>query len=398
MGYAAAALFIAGGILVAISTTLPSVGHDLVVGPLYAISVIAVLAGIGFGAFPTRIPDVLYYAANAGGSILVAGVIYFSDASVAASYGVLFVFVAAYAFMFFRSDIAIAETVFAGIAFATSLGLHPGDPAMAPIVVIFGGCVMAGGLIGTLGQHARSVAARELEAADRLRELHSMRNIFLQALSHELRTPLAVMLGAAETIEARHDQLAPQQVGELASRQVQHGTRLLRMITDLLDVDRLAAGRLTPRPQRVRVDELVRSCAERVDPPDHRIEFNQLSPLEADVDPAYVERVVEQLIANVVTHTPPGTEARVSVRLGDRRTVRISVEDDGPGIEPDRRDAVFEPFHRPDDYRPGVGVGLALVRHLVETHAGRVWVADTSSGGTAVHVELPLRSHDEESA
>jgi signal transduction histidine kinase len=111
----------------------------------------------------------------------------------------------------------------------------------------------------------------------------------------------------------------------------------------------------------------------------------------ASVDVAKVERIVENLLANTARHTP--SEARVWVRVEPAEDgLQIVVEDDGPGVPPEFREEVFEPFRQgPDapEHSPGVGVGLALVSRFAELMGGRAWVEERPGGGASFRVYLP---------
>jgi signal transduction histidine kinase len=110
----------------------------------------------------------------------------------------------------------------------------------------------------------------------------------------------------------------------------------------------------------------------------------------ASVDPAMVERIVENLLANALTHTPDAAQIWVTVR-GEAAGVTISVEDDGPGIPEHLRDTIFRPFDQGSGspgHAPGIGIGLSLVAHFAGLHAGRAWVEDRDGGGATVRVFL----------
>ena len=111
----------------------------------------------------------------------------------------------------------------------------------------------------------------------------------------------------------------------------------------------------------------------------------------AELDPGKVERIVENLLANAVRHTPPGTPIWVRVRAEEGGAL-ICVEDVGPGVPEDQRATIFEPFRQGgvgDAHRPGVGVGLSLVARFAELHGGRAWVEDRPGGGASFRVLLP---------
>ena len=120
----------------------------------------------------------------------------------------------------------------------------------------------------------------------------------------------------------------------------------------------------------------------------------ELEAVEANVDAPKVERIVDNLLANAFRHTPAGAEVRVRVASGDGGAV-ISVDDRGPGIGPDEREAIFEIFRRGSAgiaSGRGTGVGLALVAQFAALHGGRAWVEDNPGGGASFRVFLPSSS------
>src|SRR5205085_7453426 len=161
-----------------------------------------------------------------------------------------------------------------------------------------------------------------------------------------------------------------------------------------LDVDRLGRGILKPKRRLLDVGEFVRQLVEGSEILEARTVHVDAPPLEAEIDPSKVERIVENLLSNAVRHTPPGTPVWVSVRAkqepeGDG--VLISVEDAGPGIPEELREIVFEPFRQGEDtvtYSPGMGLGLSLVARFAELHGGRAWVEERTGGGAAFRVFL----------
>lgn len=111
-----------------------------------------------------------------------------------------------------------------------------------------------------------------------------------------------------------------------------------------------------------------------------------------DLDAAKIERIIDNLLRNARTHTPAGTSIRVRVD-GDATGAVLTVEDDGPGVPPELRHRIFEPFaqgpHTNEIASPGTGIGLALVSKLTELHGGHVWVEQAASGGARFVVTLP---------
>jgi PAS domain S-box-containing protein len=229
----------------------------------------------------------------------------------------------------------------------------------------------------------------EREAAARLRALDEMKDTFLQAVSHDLRTPLAAILGMAITLERGDVGLDPEETRQLAGRIEHNARRLERLVTNLLDLDRLARGVLTPTFEPTDVGELVRRMVTETDPSGRQVEVSAESVL-VPIDPPKVERIVENLLVNAIKHTPAGTSVRVSV-TGSEHGVTIAVEDEGGGVPRDMREKIFEEFRQgtAPHPSPGVGIGLTLVRRFAEMHHGRAWVEESEGGGASFRVFLP---------
>ena len=230
----------------------------------------------------------------------------------------------------------------------------------------------------------------ERDAASRLRTLDDMKNTFLQAVSHDLRTPLAAILGLAVTLEREDVGLSADDTRDLARRIAANARKLARMVTDLLDLDRLARGIVEPKSQPTDVGALVRrvlSDSELLSERDVRIEAPELV---IATDGAKVERIVENLLANTARHTPRQSRVWIRVSPADPGALLV-VEDDGPGIPEDLRDAIFEAFRQgpgASEHSPGVGVGLALVARFAELLGGRAWVEERPGGGASFRVFL----------
>jgi PAS domain S-box-containing protein len=235
----------------------------------------------------------------------------------------------------------------------------------------------------------------EREATQRLRALDEMKNTFLQAVSHDLRTPLAAILGLAITLERGDVQLNESDARDLAHRIAGNARRLDRLVMNLLDLDRLARGIVSPKLEEADIAEIVRRVVDETQLVEGPRLHTDLRSAIQPVDGAKVERIVENLLANTVRHTPADAEIWVSVRP-EPTGVLIVVEDDGPGVSEGMRETIFEPFRQGPDapqHSPGVGVGLTLVRRFAELHGGRAWVTDREGGGASFRVSLPARRH-----
>ncbi|GIU99032.1 MAG: hypothetical protein KatS3mg014_0648 [Actinomycetota bacterium] len=233
---------------------------------------------------------------------------------------------------------------------------------------------------------------RERQAAERLRVLDEMKNTFLEAVSHDLRTPLTSILGSALTLEQGLGSLSPADAEDLVRRIAANARKLERLLSDLLDLDRLQRGIVAPQRRPTDVAELLREAV--ADPEllgGRTVELDVPERLVARLDRAKVERIVENLLANAARHTPSDARVWVTARR-EGEGVLIVVEDDGPGVPPELREAVFEPFRQapgPATHDPGVGIGLALVARFAELHGGRAWVEDRPGGGASFRVYLP---------
>jgi K+-sensing histidine kinase KdpD len=232
----------------------------------------------------------------------------------------------------------------------------------------------------------------ELEqAADRLLALDEMKNMFLDAVSHELRTPLAAVLGIALTLQRGDVVLSPEDHLDLVSRLAANARKLERLLSDLLDLDRLTRGILRPNRHPTEVAALVRRVVENSDFLVNHIVTVDTAPILASLDGPKVERIVENLLANTARHTPAGTHVRVGITARDGG-IELTVEDDGPGIPEDLRESIFQPFQQGPNrnpHSPGVGIGLSLVARFAELHGGRAWVEEREGGGASFHVFLP---------
>jgi two-component system OmpR family sensor kinase len=191
---------------------------------------------------------------------------------------------------------------------------------------------------------------------------------FLADASHELRTPLTALRGNVAHL-ARHGPTA-----ELIADLQADADRLARLADDLLALTREEAA--PPPEEKIHLDELARSFAAA--DVDVRTE-----PATVLAEPAALERAVSNLVENARRHGPAGGRIRLAVENGGS-WIRLSVEDDGPGLDPEDRNRAFERFWRASSERPGSGLGLAIVRATAERHGGRV-----TAEGARFTIELP---------
>jgi two-component system sensor histidine kinase/response regulator len=232
------------------------------------------------------------------------------------------------------------------------------------------------------------------EQAQELTRLNEAQRRFVGLISHEFRTPLFGIQGFSELI--RDETLTPDEIRDYASRINSEAKRLVRMITEILDLDRMESGHMTLTLGDVRINEVILSVVDYARPgaPQHRF-TNLLDPalpvMTADQDK--IVQVMTNLVSNAVKYSPAaGTITITTARDGD--TVHVSVKDEGIGIPADALEKVFERFTRVEreslgDIK-GTGLGLPIVREIVELHGGRVWAESPAGEGSTFHVELPI--------
>src|SRR4029077_1172864 len=233
---------------------------------------------------------------------------------------------------------------------------------------------------------------REREAAQQLRALDDMKNTFLEAVSHDLRTPLTSILGSAITLEQANMDLPQEDAVDLVRRIATNARKLERLLGDLLDLDRLQRGIVSPQRRPTDVGELIRRAVEETEERNGHDLTVDVEPFMVSLDAPKVERIVENLVTNALRHTPPGAEVWVRAVPKDGGLLLI-VEDDGTGIPPELREEIFEPFRQAPGsatgHSPGVGIGLSLVGRFAALHGGRAWVEDRPGGGASFRVLLP---------
>ncbi|MGH2636890.1 MAG: PAS domain-containing protein [Actinomycetota bacterium] len=229
---------------------------------------------------------------------------------------------------------------------------------------------------------------REREAAERLRALDEMKNTFLAAVSHELRSPLTSILGLSLTLEQQKLSVADRR--DLTRRVAQNARKLDRLLKDLLDIDRLSRGNVTPQLRSTDVGALVLGTVESLELGERRVTV-EAEAVSVPVDGPKIERIVENLVMNAVRHTEPDVSVSVRVWAGGGGAF-LAVEDDGPGVPEELQAAIFEPFRQgptASAHSPGTGIGLSLVAMFTELHGGRAWVEQREGGGASFRVFLP---------
>jgi two-component system OmpR family sensor kinase len=251
--------------------------------------------------------------------------------------------------------------------------------------------------VGRLGV-ALNTMLTEIEGAFAARTASEERlRRFLADASHELRTPLTSIRGYAEIFD-RGARDRPEDLATSMRHIRSEANRMSELVDDLLLLARLDRERPLAHEQ-VELTGVVAAAvdAARVKAPDRTVTFAPVASVVVTGDASRLRQVVDNLVANALNHTPGGTPIDVAVQV-DGATALLTVADQGPGIAPEDRDHIFEPFHRADPSRAratgGVGLGLAIVSAIATAHGGTVGVDSVPGSGATFWVRLPLARTD----
>ena len=227
-------------------------------------------------------------------------------------------------------------------------------------------------------------------------ESERLRNSLLSALSHDLRTPLASLVGIAESLLLSQPPLSAAQQ-ESARQMASQSQRLASLVENLLEMARIEAGGATLRRKWHVIEEVIGSAIKAARPAlanrhvDVAIAAD--TPL-VELDAVLIERVLYNLLENAAKYTPADTPVRITADP-DGSNLRIAVSDRGPGVPKGQEDVIFEKFNRGvarESNTPGVGLGLAIARAIVDAHGGRIFVVPAADGGASFVFTLPLGS------
>ncbi|WP_443075145.1 ATP-binding protein [Streptomyces sp. NBC_01483] len=247
--------------------------------------------------------------------------------------------------------------------------------------------------VGSAVERARlAEVAAEVEpvrAADR------MRTALLRAVGHDLRTPLAAGWAAVASLRNRDVDFSDEDRDELLATADESMAKLNRLVENLLDLSRLQAGVLTLNMRATALEEVLPAALADTS----EVEVADLEEVPAVLaDPPLLERVIANLVGNAARHTPAGRKVLLTASAHAGR-VEVRVVDRGPGLPPNDRDRLFEPFQRlgDTDNTTGLGLGLALSRGLTEAMDGTLTPEDTPGGGLTMVLSLPFAERAEQS-
>jgi PAS domain S-box-containing protein len=244
----------------------------------------------------------------------------------------------------------------------------------------------------TISQYVTSAYVR-LRLLDSLRESDRRKDQFLATLAHELRNPLAPILTGLEIMKHSKDDASKlDKITGIIERQT---SQMARLIDDLLDISRVNTGKIVLRKETVPFGEILKTAIEASEPlfekHGHALKLAlPADPVRVSVDPSRVAQVISNLLTNAAKYTPPGGEILLEAAADDG-DVRVKVRDNGQGIELSDQQSIFEIFHQTaDGSADGLGIGLTLVKSLVELHGGAVTVrSEGKAKGSEFEVRLP---------
>jgi signal transduction histidine kinase len=251
----------------------------------------------------------------------------------------------------------------------------------------------------------KKVEERTRELKQLLSEVENLskrKTEFISSVSHELRTPLTSIKGYAAILLAGKLGDIPDQVKERLEKINRHSDELVHMVNDLLDIARIESGKVIMKQEPIRIKEAMERAIDllAVQAKEKKIELKSGVAPEAQTvfaDPAQVERIFINLIGNAMKFTPPGGSITIvarAARSAPNNMAEVDVMDTGCGIPPEAQKAIFEEFYRVDnpinEQVKGTGLGLALVKNIVEAHGGKIWVKSKIGEGSTFSFTIPL--------
>lgn len=240
---------------------------------------------------------------------------------------------------------------------------------------------------------------RAIRYANERKRLDRLKDEFVSSVSHELRTPLTSICASLGLLVAKAPGELPDAVARLISIAHTNSQRLVHLVNDILDIEKMDAGQIVFNFKRVEIRQLVEQAIEanlgfaetygvRIQLPKDVVALDGVR-----ADPGRLVQVFTNLLSNAIKFSGPGTVVEVALEKHEPHSVRISVRDHGPGIPAEFKPRVFERFAQADatNARPqgGTGLGLSIVKQIVDRLDGEVTFADAPGGGTVFRVDLP---------
>jgi PAS domain S-box-containing protein len=245
-----------------------------------------------------------------------------------------------------------------------------------------------------------TIQNRELTEVNRkLMELDRLKSEFLGRISHELRTPLSIIMAYSDTlIEDSEFEIEADTRREFLEIIDAQSKKLLAAINDLLDLSKVEVSDTMLNVTEASINEMIMLSAKMAEPYARKNDVAIVTELEDSIpismfDPQRIRQVCVNLLSNAVKFAPSGGAVTISSRCGDDEII-VSVRDEGPGMEPEETQEIFDNFTQVDGgtsrSKNGLGIGLRLVKHYISLHKGRIWVESEKGKGSTFSFSIPM--------
>ena len=249
-------------------------------------------------------------------------------------------------------------------------------------------------------KHAELAAinAKLEESNQQLTQINYEKNEFLGIAAHDLKNPLSVITMIATILHDESGTLTPQEIKDLADDIRTSSKQMFSLIVNVLDVNKIESGTLLPAGEILSVQQCVQIIAERFEPQSQNkaitLQWNA-DDIDIEANQSIVLQVLDNLVSNAIKFSPTATCITLNAKLEGKNTVRFSVQDQGPGLTEEDKRHLFGKFKRlsakPTGGEHSTGLGLSIVKRLVEMMNGRIWVESEPGKGATFFVELPAR-------
>ncbi len=234
---------------------------------------------------------------------------------------------------------------------------------------------------------------KRIQVARNLEESEQLHQTLLNSISHEMRTPLTTIMGSATSLETEEAANNPAYVKALASELVEASDRLNQVIENLLDMSRLNSGRLALKRDWHMVEDLLGVVLAKMSKPLRNhvlvVEVEENLPL-LSLDYRFMEHALSNLLLNAVSYSPAQSKIILTAKKVNSE-VEITIEDEGPGVPEEYLERIFDKFFRaPGTPTGGVGLGLSIVKSIVDAHQGAIWVENRPENGAKFVVTIPV--------
>ena len=227
-----------------------------------------------------------------------------------------------------------------------------------------------------------------------------LENEFISLVSHELRTPMTSMMGALDLLSSGQLGTLTEQGQQVLNIGIKNTERLMRLVNDILDLERMKSGKITMQQVEYDIVQLLTHAMKTMQPMAEQaqislsLEINYPKPIHLWIDPDRILQTLTNLLSNAIKFSEPNQTVYLKANQ-QSHWLQISVEDSGRGIPPNKLQTIFDRFQQVDAsdsrQRGGTGLGLAICRHIIEQHNGKIWVESVLGQGSTFYVNLPLK-------